>query len=319
MTKLLIASGSHAVTPPIPGVDAPNVHNCWTLEDARNIIGLATANANVVLVGAGFIGCIILEALAKRNVQLSVVEMENRMVPRMMNEASGSLIKKWCEDKGIKVYTSTRVEEIDNKTVRLDNNQSLAADLVIMATGVKPNVEFLEGTNVKIEDGILVNEFLQTSNADIYAAGDVAQGKDFSTNNFSVQAIQPTAADHGRIAANNMSGKKLRHQGSINMNVLDTMGLISSSFGLWMGADESDFAELNDPNRFRYLNLQFQDDMLIGASSLGLTEHVGVVRGLIQSKIKLGKWKSRLKADPTRLMEAYLGCTQAVGHNAGMI
>ncbi len=241
------------------------------------------------------------------------------MVPRMMNEASGGLIKKWCEDKGIKVYTSTRVEEIDNKTVRLDNNQSLAADLVIMATGVKPNMGLLEGTAIKIDDGILVNEFLQTSHADIYAVGDVAQGKDFSTNNFSVQAIQPTAADHGRIAANNMAGKKLRHQGSVNMNVLDTMGLISSSFGLWMGAESSDSAELNDPNRFRYLNLQFRDDVLVGASSLGLTEHVGVLRGLIQSKTKLGKWKSRLKADPTRLMEAYLGCTQAVGYNAGVI
>ncbi len=317
--KLLIATGSHAVTPPISGVDATYVHNCWTLEDARNIINLAKPNANVVLVGAGFIGCIILEALVKLKVQLSVVEMENRMVPRMMNEASGGLIKKWCEDKGIKVYTSTRVEEIDNKTVRLDNNQSLAADLVIMATGVKPNMGLLEGTAIKIDDGILVNEFLQTSNADIYAVGDVAQGKDFSTNNFSVQAIQPTAADHGRIAANNMAGKKLRHQGSVNMNVLDTMGLISSSFGLWMGAESSDSAELNDRNRFRYLNLQFRDDVLVGASSLGLTEHVGVLRGLIQSKTKLGKWKSRLKADPTRLMEAYLGCTQAVGYNAGVI
>ncbi len=317
--KLLIASGSHAVTPTLPGIDAPYVHNCWTLEDARNIVKLATENANVVLVGAGFIGCIILEALAKRKVQLSVVEMENRMVPRMMDDESGSLIKKWCENQGINVYTSTRVEEIDNNTVRLSDGESLKADLVIMATGVKPNTNFLEGTDVKIEDGVLVNEFLQTDCDDIYAAGDVAQGKDFSTNNYSVQAIQPTAADHGRIAANNMLGNKLRHQGSINMNVLDTMGLISSSFGLWMGAESGDSAKLSDPDRFRYLNLQFQDDVLIGASSLGLTEHVGVVRGLIQSKTKLGKWKSRLKADPTRLMEAYLGCTQAVGHNAGMI
>ena len=317
--KLLIATGSHAVTPSIPGIDAPYVHNCWTLEDARNIINLANENANVVLVGAGFIGCIILEALVKRNVQLCVVEMENRMVPRMMNDTSGGLIKKWCEEKGVKVYTSTRVAEIENKTVRLDDNQSLAADLVIMATGVKPNVDFLKDTSVKIEDGILVNEFLQTSSTDIYAAGDVAQGKDFSTNNFSVQAIQPTAADHGRIAANNMIGNKVRHQGSINMNVLDTMGLISSSFGLWKGAENGDSAELSDPNHYRYLNLQFQDDVLVGASSLGLTEHVGVVRGLIQSKIKLGKWKSRLQADPTRLMEAYIGCTQAVGHNAGII
>ena len=317
--KLLIATGSHTITPPIPGIDASHVHSCWTLEDARNIISLAKPNSNVVLVGAGFIGCIILEALAKRKVNLSVVELENRMVPRMMNETSGGLIKKWCEQKGIKVYISTRVEEIDSSNVKLDNNQTLAAELVIMATGVGANVDFLQNANLKVDDGIIVDEYLQSSNSEIYAAGDVAQGKDFSTNIFSVHAIQPTAADHGRIAANNMAGKKTRYQGSIIMNVLDTVGLISSSFGLWMGAEGGDYIELQDPSKYRYLNLQFQDDVLVGASSLGLAEHVGVVRGLIQSKTKLGKWKSRLKADPTRLMEAYLGCTQAVGHNASIL
>lgn len=317
--KLLIATGSHAVVLPIPGANSSHVCSCWTLEDARKIISIAKPNSNVVLVGAGFIGCIILEALAKRKVNLSVIELENRMVPRMMNETSGGFIKHWCEQKGIKVYTSTSVEEIDANNVQLDNKQSLAADLVIMATGIKANVGFLNNTSIKVDSGILVNEYLQTSDVDIFAAGDVAQGKDFSTNNFSVHAIQPTAADHGRIAANNMAGKKTRHQGSIIMNVLDTVGLISSSFGLWMGAEGGDYIELQDPSQHRYLNLQFKDDVLVGASSVGLTEHVGVVRGLIQSKIKLGKWKSRLKADPTRLMEAYLGCTQAVGHNAGIL
>ncbi len=316
--KLLIATGSHAVSPLIPGVDAAHVHSCWTLEDARNIIKIAKPNANVVLVGAGFIGCIILEALANRKVNLSVVELENRMVPRMMNEISGSLITKWCEQKGIKVYTSTRVEEIGSTSVQLDNNQSLAADLVIMVTGVKANLEFLKDSDINVDGGGLVDEFLQTNNPDIFAAGDVAQGKDFSTNNFSVHAIQPTAADHGRIAASNMAGKKARHQGSINMNVLATMGHISSSFGLWMGKEGGDFVELEDSSQHRYLNLQFHDDVLVGASSVGLTEHVGVVRGLIQSKTKLGEWKSRLKADPTRFKEAYLGCTQAVGHNASV-
>jgi len=90
--KLLIATGSHAVAPLIPGVDSSHVCSCWTLEDARNIISLAKPNSNVILVGAGFIGCIILEALAKGKVNLSVIELENRMVPRMMNETSGGLL-----------------------------------------------------------------------------------------------------------------------------------------------------------------------------------------------------------------------------------
>ena len=94
------------------------------------------------------------------------------------------------------------------------------------------------------------------------------------------------------------------------MNVLDTHGLISTSFGAWQGVDGGDSAELSDPARYRYLNLQFQDDVLVGANSLGLTQHVGVLRGLIQTRLALGKWKARLMQDPTRIMEAYLGVTQ---------
>mgnify|MGYP003574548350 CR=1 FL=1 len=93
----------------------------------------------------------------------------------------------------------------------------------------------------------------------------------------------------------------------------DTTGLVSSSFGLWQGAKAGESAELVDEERFRYLNLQFQGDRLVGASSLGLTEHVGVLRGLIQSGKGLGIWKDRLLRDPTRIMEAYLGAVQGAG------
>ncbi len=82
-----------------------------------------------------------------------------------------------------------------------------------------------------------------------------------------------------------------------------------------MGEPGSDHAERTDPNRYQYLSLQFRDDTLIGASSLGLTQHVGVLRGLIQSKTKLGSWKARLMKDPTRIMEAYVASTQALGVN----
>ena len=247
------------------------------------------------------------------------------MVPRMMNQVSGNLIRRWCENKGLQILTSTRVEAIEHDTgdqslsVQLDNGKSLQAELVISATGVKPNIEFLHSSAVNVDTGILVNNQLQSSNADIYAAGDVAQGLDFSTGNYAVQAIQPTAVEHGRIAAGNMSGHTQTHRGTINMNVLDTMGLISSSFGLWMGVDGGDSTELHDAERFRYLNLQFQDDRLVGASSLGLTEHIGVIRGMIQTRLPLGDWKRKLMEDPTRLMEAYLANTQAIGYNAQVL
>ncbi len=308
--RLLIATGASPISPPIPGIDLPNVHSCWTLDDARKIAALAKPKARVVLMGAGFIGCIILEALALRGVRLVVVELENRMVPRMMNDKAGALIKQWCQGKGVDVHTSTKVTGIepdgDGMRVSLDNKKQLQADLVITATGVRPNLQCVENTGVKVEQGILVDRRLQSSVAGIFAAGDVAQGRDFSTEQAVVQAIQPTAVEHGRLAALNMAGRDVEHQGCIAMNVLDTLGLISSSFGQWMGVDGGESIELIAPEDYRYLNLQLAEDRLVGGTSLGLTQHVGVLRGLIQSKVRLGAWVERIRKDPLRVVDAYV-------------
>ena len=110
---LLIATGSNPMRPPIPGIDLPGVHPCWTLKDARAIMQLAVPGARVLQMGAGFIGCIIMEALAARGVELTVVEMGDRMVPRMMGPTAGRMIKQWCEKKGITVYTGAKVEAIE--------------------------------------------------------------------------------------------------------------------------------------------------------------------------------------------------------------
>ncbi|NCF38443.1 MAG: FAD-dependent oxidoreductase [Gammaproteobacteria bacterium] len=318
--KLLLATGSRPVSPPIPGLDLPQVHSCWTLEDARNIAKLAQPGSNVVLIGAGFIGCIILEALVKRGVNLAVVETGNRMVPRMLDEKAGGLLETWCKNRGIDVHTSCSVNGISDAgesqvEVALSDGSKLGAALVITATGVKANTDLVADSDIKVDQGILVDRRMQTSNPDVYAAGDVAQGVDFSTGNFEVQAIQPTATDHGRIAALNMAGQGSEHHGTLNMNVLDTVGLISCSFGLWMGVDGGDSADLYNPEEFQYINLQFDGDHLVGASSVGKTQHVGVLRGLIESRIHLGEWKQRLMQDPTAIMEAYLACTQELSYH----
>ena len=318
--KLLIATGSHPISPPIPGLDLPQVHSCWTLEDARNIIKLAQSGSNVVLIGAGFIGCIILEALVKRGVNLTVVETGNRMVPRMLDDKAGGLLEQWCKNQGIDVHTSCSVESVnaaanDQVDVSLSDGGKLSAALVITATGVKANTDLLDGTDIETDFGVLVNKRMQSSNTDVYAAGDVAQGVDFSTGNQEVQAIQPTATDHGRIAALNMAGHGGEHHGTLNMNILDTVGLVSCSFGLWMGADGGDSAELYNPDEFQYINLQFDGNFLVGASSVGKTQHIGVLRGLIETKVDLGKWKARLMADPTAIMDAYIACTQELGYS----
>jgi NAD(P)H-nitrite reductase large subunit len=197
--------------------------------------------------------------------------------------------------------------------VNLSGGETLPADLVISATGVRSNTGFLDGSGVEIDYGVLVNDRLETGCPGIFAAGDVAQGRDFSTGEYSVQAIQPTAVEHGQTAALNMvEGRELVHRGCLNMNILDTMGLVSTSFGAWEGVTGGESAELLDPDRYRYLNLQFDEDVLIGGNALGLTQHVGVMRGMIQTQLRLGEWKDRLLENPFRLMEAYVAAAHGV-------
>ena len=312
--KLLLATGSHTLKPPIDGMDLPGIENCWTLQDARNIVEHTKEGSRVVLMGAGFIGCIVLEALAARKVELTVIEMADRMLARMMDDTGAEMLRRWCEKEGVRVMTSIRVAGVEQTggglKLNLDGADAVEADVVVCATGVAPNIDFLEGSGVETGDGILVNEYLETNVEGIYAAGDVAQGLDFSTGTKEVHAIQPTASEHGRLAARNMAGRKTEFKGSLAMNVLNTLGLVSSSYGLWMGVDGGDRVEAVDKNGFKYLRLEFDGDVVVGALALGLTQHVGVIRGLVQTRVKLGAWKDVLMKDPHKIMEAYLDCTQ---------
>ena len=319
--KLLIATGAEPIIPPVAGMDDPRVQQCWHLEDAERIIELAKPGARAVQVGAGFIGCIILESWVLREVDLTVVEMGPRMVPRMLSEKAGDLLKTWCESKGVTVHTGTTVEAIESTpnelNVVLKNGESCPADVVIVSTGVKPNVGFLQDLDIKIDQGIEVDEFMQTSITDVYAAGDCAQGLDFSTGETAVHAVQPTATEHGRVAATNMAtNNSFSYKGSLNMNILDTLGLVTSSFGAWEGIDGSDSAEIYNPDNYQYINLQFKDDVLVGANTVGYHAHLGVLRGLIESRVPLGVWKERLKKNPVGLMEAYIGVTQEAAGSA---
>ena len=319
--KLLIATGSHPVRPPIAGMDLPGVHPCWTLEDARAIQALAKPGARVLQMGAGFIGCIIMEALAARGVKLSVVEMGDRMVPRMMGPVAGGMIRDWCEAKGVQVFTGTKVEAISASgtglQVKLSNGQTVEVDLVISATGVRPAIGFLKDSGITCLQGVLTDEHLQTNVPGIYAAGDCAEAFDMVSGKTIVSAIQPNAAEQARVAALNMVGQKTELKGVTQINVLDTLGLISTSFGNWEGVADGQSAVLTDQAAGRHLSLQFKDDVMIGCNSVGWTEHVGVMRGLVEGQVHLGDWKDRLMHDPTKLVDAYLDCAQGQGRWSG--
>ncbi|OYT90232.1 MAG: FAD-dependent oxidoreductase [Burkholderiales bacterium PBB3] len=319
---LLIATGSHPVHPPIPGIDAPGVHTCWTMDDARQIMARATQGARVLQLGAGFIGSIIMEALAARGVKLSVVEMGDRMVPRMMGPTAGGMIRDWCEAKGVQVFTGTKVESITPGDggvlqVKLSNGQTVEADLVISAAGVRPAIGFLKDSGISCLLGVLTDEHMQTNVPGVYAAGDCAEAFDKVSGKTIVSAIQPNAAEQARVAGMNMvafsrgQAPQAHLKGVTQINVLDTLGLISASFGDWQGRPGGEHVELTDKPAGRHLSLQFDGDVLVGCNSVGWTQHVGVMRGLVEGQVKLGAWKDHLLQDPTKLMEAYLACAQA--------
>nr|MCH9764629.1 NAD(P)/FAD-dependent oxidoreductase [Alphaproteobacteria bacterium] len=177
-------------------------------------------------------------------------------------------------------------------------------------------------SGIEVGQGIQVSNHLETTAQDVYAAGDCCEATDLSTGKPDMLAIQPVAVEHGRLAGLNMAGIKTPHNGSLNMNVLDTMGLISSSFGLWQGVPDGTTASLTDTIKYKYLKLNFEDDRIIGAQCVGMTDHVGMLRGLIQTGFRMGKWRDRLIESPDRLREAYIAVAQGApisGPTAGHV
>jgi NAD(P)H-nitrite reductase large subunit len=145
----------------------------------------------------------------------------------------------------------------------------------------------------------------------MFVAGDCAEAFDKVSGKTMVSAIQPNAAEQARIAAINMvdyargQAASADLSGVTQINVLDTLGMISASFGDWQGTPGGDHVELTDKATGRHLSLRFQDDVMVGCNAVGWTEHIGVMRGLVEGQIKLGAWKDKLMQDPTRLVEAY--------------
>jgi NAD(P)H-nitrite reductase large subunit len=317
--KLLIATGAAPRLPAIPGIDFPGVHACWTLDDARRITALAQPKARVVLIGAGFIGCIVMEALTARGVDLTVIERRDRILPGMLGEGASRMVKLWCERKGVQFRTSTRVVAIGSgslqpfgspRAARLSSGEQLQADLIVYCAGTAPNVGFLKGSGVKLLQGVVVDASMQTSVSGIYAAGDCAEIFDSLTGRSVISGVQPNAADQAYCAALNMTGKHAFQRGVRQIDVLDTMGLISSSFGQWQGLRGGQWVETCDPRSFRYMRLEFSRDVLIGCNTVGVTEHAGILRSLIQHHVRLGEWKDKLLQDPSLLKEAYISCTE---------
>jgi NAD(P)H-nitrite reductase large subunit len=312
---LLIATGSAAVRAPVPGADGTAVHSFWTLDQARDVLQGITAGTRVVMVGAGFIAFTILNSVLKLGAKLSIVEIAPQILPRMIDRTGAEIVESWLRRHGVEVRTGAHLQAIEDsgghKRLRFQESADLEADLVIMATGIRPNLDWLAGSGVEVNRAVLVDDHLRSSVPSIYAAGDVAEGRDFVTGERAVHAIEPTAMEHGRIVGANMAGQPLAYRGSLLMNIVDVAHLEIASFGAWdsASAEVSSTVKLDRP---AYRKLLWQGDRLIGAIILGVstdiwtTNDVGMLKGLVQTGSRLGAWKEHLRRNPFDIKKAFL-------------
>jgi NADPH-dependent 2,4-dienoyl-CoA reductase/sulfur reductase-like enzyme len=285
----------------------------WTLADANTL--RAATGRDVVVVGAGFIGLIILDALLKRGCRVRFLEIAPQILPRMLDEAVAGLVAAHLRERDVELLTDTGLESVERRQGRLHlklaGGTALECDQLVMATGIRANTEFLEGSGIASEAGILVGEQLETSAPAVFAAGDVAQGPDLLAGGTAVHAIQPTAIDHGRVAGANMAGQGVPYSGSLAMNVLHTRDLESCSFGLWHGDGHECTVVENSGDRI-YRKYVWDDDRLVGGALVGPTaavsgvNDVGMLKGLIQSGVALGPWKDYLQQNPLDLRRAFV-------------
>jgi nitrite reductase (NADH) large subunit len=288
---LLVASGSSAVIPPIKGIRLRGVYPCITRADAVAIDRALALARRVVVVGAGLIGIQAADAMAKRKKRVAIVEQKPHVMPGMVDPTAARLFERLLRERGHAVHTGTRAVEIVGKAgrvtgVRLENGEVVACQVCIMAVGVRPNLEFLEGTSVERRQGLLVDASQQTSLPSVYAAGDAAETTDMFSGQRVLMAIWPEALNQGRVAGLNMAGVPATYEGSMAMNVTSVLGLPIASLGLWQATDTADYrihSALREAQR-TYRKLVFKDETLVGAVLVG--EGVNAEAGLLHNFIR---------------------------------
>jgi NAD(P)H-nitrite reductase large subunit len=316
----LIATGSSPVRAPVPGADGRGVHSFWTLEQCRALIADVKPGSHVVMVGAGFIAFTILNSILALGAKLTIVEIAERILPRMIDATGAGLVEGWLKKHGVAVRTGARIKKIEDargrKRLSFASGSDLVADVVIMATGIRTNLEWLKDSGVTVRGGIVVDEHLRSSVPNVYAAGDVAEGRDRVSGDAVVHAIEPTAQEHGRVAGANMAGKDVRYRGSLLMNIVEVCHLDVASFGAWDDARAEAITSVM-ANRPAYRKLLFTGDRLTGAIILGpsrdiwTTNDVGMLKGLVQSGVSLARWKDHLRKNPFDLKPAYIAAKTA--------
>jgi phenylglyoxylate dehydrogenase epsilon subunit len=302
--KLLLATGAAPKLPPVRGLEAVPHYVLRTLEDALALRSKIRKEETAVVLGAGLIGLHAAENLAKGGMKVVVVEALSQVLPSYFDEEASQMIFGAFTDNGVKILLNekaSRVKGSDGQTnLSLASGGDLPAGLLVVATGVQPRVEYLKGSGVEVDQGILVDERMRTNVSGIWAAGDVAQARGFFESSKILNATLTNAVEQGRIAGMDMvDDPALKvYQGAVALNTYKFFGHRAFSVGMIRAEEGYEVEKVSVPESFKYQKLVFKEDQLVGASGINSDLDPGIMYQLIRRKVYLGDAKARFCASP---------------------
>ena len=301
--RLLIASGSRPFLPPIDGLSGSKVLHLWTLRDTERLDALFQPGRRALVLGSGFIALQAAWAARQRGLQVTVYELAPRIMPTVLDEAGAAVLQRKVEEHGVEVRAGIRTERVDRLkpgvlTVQAQGHPPLEVDLIIVGAGVRPNIEFLEGSRVRTDRGVLIDEHMQTNVPGIYAAGDVARGPTSFGETHQTHALWPTAVEHGTVAGENLAGHRIPYRGSLNMNVTEMFGVTVASMGKFVEGQGLSSHVVENPGSSRYLKIVLREGVPVGAVALGGADGariLGQLRPWIRNRRRLPEIEGFLK------------------------
>lgn len=295
--KLLIGTGSEVIVPPVRGLGEVPYHTLWTLADAKGLKKAAETAKRAVVIGGGFIGMLAAEALRKLRVKLTIVEMASQLMPQLLDPEGGKIFGRAVVDAGVDLRLGSQAETVARKgkgvLVHLQGGAEIAADLLVVAAGVRPALGCVGNGTVRKNRGVVVDSNLRTSAPDVYAAGDIAEVLDFVSGEPVLHAIWPSAVDQGRIAGANMAGRAVPYAGSLGMNVVGLFGVTLAEIGRFResSGDSVEISGSGGGGRYRKIVVD-SSGRLVGAMYLGDENGVAEM-GIVHHAIKRREsWKN---------------------------
>lgn len=297
--KLLIATGGSPKKVGIPGEDKKGVFSLRNIKDADGIISMLDGVKTAVILGGGLIGLRDAYALRLKGKSVKVIVKSPQILSQMLDKDAADIIETKLASEGIEIMKGLQASEITGKDIvsgiALDNGKKISCELVIIGKGVAPNTDLAKAAKIKVASGIVVNEYMQSSEKNIYASGDVAEAIDITRNEARVNAIWPVAVEQGKIAGLNMAGKKTQYEGSSMMNATDFFGLATISIGVTKPKG-SGYEELTrvDTKHNVYKKIVLKNNVICGLILINKVQNAGVYGVLIKKKVDVSSLKDQL-------------------------